>query len=148
MKIRTMQRRNDRRQWLWYWSSRKSCSCNGWERVGLWQWWRFDDEGFDYMYDSDEFDNKMAEEEVVKKFDKFQSDYEWKWSTRVEWISQAKVIKLGLNKLWAKSDCSHLQQRLYLFGKLYRIKPNSIFLYLKENGRIKLPRGFFGVGPP
>jgi len=28
------------------------------------------------MYDSDEFDNKMAEEEVVKKFDKFQSDYE------------------------------------------------------------------------
>ena len=38
----------------------------------------FDDEGFDDIYDSDEFDNGMAEEEVVKKLDQFQSDYGWK----------------------------------------------------------------------
>ena len=41
----------------------------------------------------------MAEEEVVKKHDLFQSDYEWKWLTCVQWISQTKVIKFGLNKL-------------------------------------------------
>ena len=28
------------------------------------------------MYDPDEFDNEMAEKEVVKMFDHFQSDYE------------------------------------------------------------------------
>ena len=36
----------------------------------------FDDEGFDDIYDSDEFDNGMAEEEVVKKLDQFQNDYQ------------------------------------------------------------------------
>ena len=60
---------------------------NGWERFGLWQWVsdgdsdRFDDEGIDDIYDSDEFDNETAEEEVVKKLDQLQSDYEWKWWT-------------------------------------------------------------------
>jgi len=59
------------------------------------------------MYDLDEFDNEMAEEDVVKKVDQFQNDFEWKWWSCVEWISQAKVIIFGLNKLWFKSDCSH-----------------------------------------
>ena len=36
----------------------------------------FDDEGFDDMYNSDEVDNGMAEEEVVKKDYQFRSDYE------------------------------------------------------------------------
>jgi len=42
------------------------------------------------MYNSDEFDNEMAEEEVVKKLNQLQSDYEWKWQTYVE---SSKVIK-------------------------------------------------------
>ena len=36
----------------------------------------FDDEGFDDMYGSDEIDNEMAEEVVVKTLDQFQSYYE------------------------------------------------------------------------
>ena len=78
----------------------------------------FDDEGFDNMDDSDQFYNKMAEEEVMKKLDHFQSDYEWKLWTYVEWISEAKVIKLGLSKLWFKGDCSHLQQLLCPFQEI------------------------------
>ena len=35
-----------------------------------------DDEGFDDIYDSDEFDDDMAEEEVVKRLDQFQNDYD------------------------------------------------------------------------
>jgi len=37
---------------------------------------RFDGEGFYDVYDLDEFDNEMAEEEVVKRLDQFQSVYE------------------------------------------------------------------------
>jgi len=36
----------------------------------------FDYEVFDDMHDSDEFDNEIAEKEVVKKLDQFQGDYE------------------------------------------------------------------------
>jgi len=38
----------------------------------------FDGKGIDYMYDSDEGDNEIAEEEVMEKLDQLQSDYESK----------------------------------------------------------------------